>query len=57
MQPDRTDELVRLLRKRILVMDGAMGTMLQQCKLTPDDFAAASTITATTSRATTISSC
>ena len=38
MQPDRTDELVRLLRQRILVMDGAMGTMLQQCKLTPDDF-------------------
>ncbi len=38
MQPDRTDELVRLLRQRILVMDGAMGTMLQQCKLTPGDF-------------------
>ena len=38
MHPDRTAELVRLLRQRILVMDGAMGTMLQQCKLTADDF-------------------
>ncbi|EKN69412.1 methionine synthase [Neobacillus bataviensis LMG 21833] len=26
------------LKKRILVMDGAMGTMLQQAELTPDDF-------------------
>jgi len=38
MQPDRTALIVRLLRQRILVMDGAMGTMLQQCRLTPDDF-------------------
>ncbi len=38
MQPDRTAELVRLLRERILVMDGAMGTMLQQRKLSADDF-------------------
>ncbi len=38
MQPDRTAELVRLLRQRILVLDGAMGTSLQQCKLTPADF-------------------
>ncbi|MCC6867939.1 MAG: homocysteine S-methyltransferase family protein [Burkholderiales bacterium] len=38
MQPDRTAELVRLLRQRILVLDGAMGTMLQQCKLAPGDF-------------------
>jgi 5-methyltetrahydrofolate--homocysteine methyltransferase len=26
------------LKRRILVMDGAMGTMLQQAELTPDDF-------------------
>ncbi len=38
MQPDRTAELTRLLSERILVMDGAMGTMLQQCRLTPADF-------------------
>ena len=31
MQPDRTAELLtRLLRERILVLDGAMGTMIQQ---------------------------
>ena len=34
MQPDRTAELTRLLRERILVLDGAMGTMIQQCRLT-----------------------
>jgi methionine synthase I (cobalamin-dependent) len=33
MQPDRTSELETLLRKRILVMDGAMGTMIQACRL------------------------
>ncbi|MCC7039813.1 MAG: homocysteine S-methyltransferase family protein [Burkholderiales bacterium] len=38
MQPDRTAELVRLLRQRILILDGAMGTMLQHCKLTAGDF-------------------
>ncbi len=38
MQPDRTAELTRLLRQRILVMDGAMGTMIQQHKLSEDDF-------------------
>src|SRR6202022_311413 len=27
-----------LLSQRILVLDGAMGTMLQQCQLTADDF-------------------
>src|SRR5438874_2701282 len=27
-----------LLSQRILVLDGAMGTMLQQCELTADDF-------------------
>jgi 5-methyltetrahydrofolate--homocysteine methyltransferase len=38
MQPDRTAELVGLLRQRILVLDGAMGTMIQQCRLSEDDF-------------------
>jgi 5-methyltetrahydrofolate--homocysteine methyltransferase len=38
MQPDRTAELVRLLDRRILVLDGAMGTMIQQAKLGEDDF-------------------
>jgi 5-methyltetrahydrofolate--homocysteine methyltransferase len=38
MQPDRTAELTRLLRERILVLDGAMGTMIQQLKLTERDF-------------------
>jgi 5-methyltetrahydrofolate--homocysteine methyltransferase len=38
MQPDRTDELSRLMRQRILVLDGAMGTMIQQLKLSEADF-------------------
>jgi 5-methyltetrahydrofolate--homocysteine methyltransferase len=38
MQPDHTAELTRLLRKRILILDGAMGTMIQQCRLTERDF-------------------
>jgi 5-methyltetrahydrofolate--homocysteine methyltransferase len=38
MQPDRTAELTALLRRRILVLDGAMGTMIQQCRLGEDDF-------------------
>ena len=38
MQPDRTALLIRLLRERILVMDGAMGTMIQQRKLSEADF-------------------
>ena len=38
MQPDRTAELTRLLHARILVMDGAMGTMIQQHKLSEADF-------------------
>ncbi len=33
MQPDQTELLTRLLRERILVLDGAMGTMLQQHRL------------------------
>jgi 5-methyltetrahydrofolate--homocysteine methyltransferase len=38
MQPDHTAELTRLLTERILVLDGAMGTMIQQCRLTERDF-------------------
>ncbi|MCR3720968.1 MULTISPECIES: methionine synthase [Prauserella salsuginis group] len=30
IQPDRTDQLTSLLRERILIIDGAMGTMIQQ---------------------------
>jgi 5-methyltetrahydrofolate--homocysteine methyltransferase len=33
MQPDRTAELVTLLQQRILIMDGAMGTMIQSYRL------------------------
>ena len=33
MQPDRTDELRDLLSRRILILDGAMGTMIQRYKL------------------------
>jgi len=42
MQPDRTAELTRLMRQRILVMDGAMGTMIQQRRLSEADFRGAS---------------
>lgn len=38
MQPDRTALLTRLMRERILVMDGAMGTMIQQRHLGEADF-------------------
>ncbi|MEO8508887.1 MAG: homocysteine S-methyltransferase family protein [Betaproteobacteria bacterium] len=38
MQPDRTNVLTRLLRERILIMDGAMGTMIQQHRLSESDF-------------------
>ena len=38
MQPDRTAELTRLMRTRILIMDGAMGTMIQQHHLSEADF-------------------
>src|SRR4029453_17241666 len=33
MQPDRTSELADLLKRRILILDGAMGTMIQSYKL------------------------
>ncbi len=39
--PDRTDELLALMRERILVFDGAMGTMLQDRDLGPEDFGGA----------------
>ena len=38
---DSTRELKELLEQRILVLDGAMGTMLQQCDLTAKDFGGA----------------
>ena len=38
MQPDRTDLLSRLLRERILILDGAWGTMIQERRLTEVDF-------------------
>jgi 5-methyltetrahydrofolate--homocysteine methyltransferase len=38
MQPDRTALLTRLLRERILILDGAMGTMIQQRHLSEADF-------------------
>ncbi|BDZ57900.1 methionine synthase [Barrientosiimonas endolithica] len=37
-QPDRTDELRELLGRRILVLDGAMGTMIQRHKLSEEDY-------------------
>src|ERR1043165_9819509 len=33
MQPDRTAELHDRLRRRIVILDGAMGTMIQRYKL------------------------
>jgi 5-methyltetrahydrofolate--homocysteine methyltransferase len=38
MQPDRSEELKQLLEDRILVLDGAMGTMVQALRLTEADF-------------------
>src|SRR5574337_133989 len=38
MQPDRTEELTALLARRILILDGAMGTMIQQHKLGEGDY-------------------
>jgi 5-methyltetrahydrofolate--homocysteine methyltransferase len=38
MQSDRTSELTRLLCDRILILDGAMGTMIQRLKLSEADF-------------------
>ncbi len=38
MQPDRTQELRTLLNQRILILDGAMGTMIQRHGLTEADY-------------------
>ena len=38
MQPDRTQEITQLLRRRILILDGAMGTMVQRHNLTEADY-------------------
>src|SRR5438876_11806567 len=38
MQPDRTRELAALLEHRILILDGAMGTMIQSYKLGEADY-------------------
>ncbi|HEV3485095.1 MAG TPA: homocysteine S-methyltransferase family protein, partial [Vicinamibacterales bacterium] len=37
-QPDRSQELRRLLTRRILVLDGAMGTMIQRHQLAEADY-------------------
>ena len=37
MQPDRSAELTALLQQRILILDGAMGTMIQRHKLQEAD--------------------
>ena len=38
MQPDRSTELTALMSERILVLDGAMGTMIQQHTLSERDY-------------------
>jgi 5-methyltetrahydrofolate--homocysteine methyltransferase len=38
MRPDRTSELRSLLKQRILILDGAMGTMIQGYKLDEEAF-------------------
>ena len=38
MQPDRSAELANLLRQRLLILDGAMGTMVQQHGLKEADY-------------------
>jgi 5-methyltetrahydrofolate--homocysteine methyltransferase len=38
MQPDRTAELRALLERRILILDGAMGTTIQGYRLSESDF-------------------
>lgn len=35
---NRTEQLIKALQSRILVLDGAMGTALQDCDLTAEDF-------------------
>ena len=38
LQPDRTEEILSHLKERVLVLDGAMGTMIQRHSLTEADF-------------------
>ncbi len=38
IRPDATEELAAALRERILVMDGAMGTMIQRYGLSEEDY-------------------
>jgi len=38
MQADRTEELRDLLESRILLLDGAMGTMVQRHRLQEEDY-------------------
>ena len=38
LQPDRTEELQQLLGARIMMLDGAMGTMIQRHKLGESDY-------------------
>ncbi|MDP3981475.1 MAG: methionine synthase [Chlamydiota bacterium] len=38
MNPDRTDIFLKQLEKRILILDGAMGTMIQGHRLEEEDF-------------------
>ncbi len=38
VRPDKTDELAAAMRARILVLDGAMGTMIQRHGLEEDDY-------------------
>jgi methionine synthase I (cobalamin-dependent) len=58
MQPDRTAELKARLEQHILVLDGAMGTMIQRQGLQEAiTAAAASPRTRMTSRATTTCCC
>ncbi len=38
VQPDRTEEILSHLKERVLVLDGAMGTMIQRHSLTGGGF-------------------
>ncbi|MCX8145299.1 MAG: methionine synthase, partial [Azovibrio sp.] len=38
MQPDRSSELQSLLQQRLLILDGAMGTMIQRYRLSEADY-------------------
>ena len=56
-QPDRTAELRELLDRRILILDGAMGTMIQRYRLDEAGYRGTrSPIIRATSRAPTTSS-